>query len=352
MRIAITGATGNVGSALVRRLVADARHEVVGIARRLPAEDGTGVVEWHRADLTEDADRPALVAALRGADAVVHLAWGFQPSHRIDHLERLGVGGTPRVLDSVVEAAVPHLVHQSSVGAYSPKRDLAPVDESYPTGGVPSSPYSRHKVAAERLLDSFEAAGSTVVSRMRPGIIGQRRAASSLLRYGVPALVPARALQRVPIVPLDRAMVIPMVHADDVADAIVRCVEDRAPGPFNLASGAVTVDDIAAALGGRHVQVPAGVLRAAASASWHARLQQVDPGWIDLARHAPALDAGRAARTLGWVPSRSAVAVLEEVVDGMRERASGDTPVLRERRVASSLADALRRGPVSNRREP
>lgn len=142
---------------------------------------------------------------------------------------RLGVGGTLRVIDAVAEAGVTHLVHQSSLGAYSPKRDLTPVDEGYPTGGVPSSPYSRHKVAAERLLDSFEADGRAVVSRMRPGIIGQRRAASSLLRYGVPALVPARALQRVPLVPLDRAMVVSMVHADDVADAIVRWVEERPP---------------------------------------------------------------------------------------------------------------------------
>ena len=352
MRIAITGATGNVGSALVERLVAEGRHEVVGLARRLPAEDGTGAVEWHRADLTDDADEPALVAAVRGADAVVHLAWGFQPSHRVDHLERLGVGGTARVLRAVEQTGVPHLVHLSSLGAYSPRRDLAPVAEDYPTQGVPSSPYSRHKVAAERLLDAYQADGAAVVSRMRPGIIGQRRAASGLLRYGVPMLVPARLLRRVPVVPLDRAMVISMVHADDVADAVVRCVEGRVPGPFNLAAGAVTVDDIASALGGLHLQVPAAALRVAVSASWHARLQQVDPGWIDLARSAPVLDAGRATRELGWAPSRAARAVLEEVVAGMSAAESGATPVLRERRITRELAALLRRGPVSRRREP
>jgi nucleoside-diphosphate-sugar epimerase len=240
----------------------------------------------------------------------------------------------------------------SSLGAYSPKRDDRPVDEAYPTSGIASSPYSRHKVAAERLLDDVEAREDVVVTRLRPGIIGQRRAGSSLLRYGVPALVPGRLVRAVPLVPLDRAMVISMVHADDVADALVRCIEGRAPGPFNLAAGAVTADDIAQVLGARHVQVPAAVLRAAVSLSWHARLQQVDPGWVDLARHAPVLDADRAHRELGWRPTRSARQVLAEIVDGIADAASGSSPVLRARSVPRELAALLRRGPVSQRRKP
>jgi nucleoside-diphosphate-sugar epimerase len=91
-------------------------------------------------------------------------------------------------------ADVPHVVHMSSVGAYTPKRDNRPVDESWPTGGVPSSPYSRHKAAAERLLDDHqERHPDRTVTRLRPGIIGQRAAGSALLRYGLPAVVPACA---------------------------------------------------------------------------------------------------------------------------------------------------------------
>ena len=101
-----------------------------------------------------------------------------------DYLAELGVGGTGRVLDAVTDAGVPHLVHMSSVGAYSPKRDDSPVDET----GRPTacrSMYSRHKVAAERLLDLLEGdAPETVVARIRPGIVGQRNAGSALLRYG------------------------------------------------------------------------------------------------------------------------------------------------------------------------
>ena len=68
------------------------------------------------------------------------------------------------------------------------------------------------------------------------------------------------------------------MHADDVADAIVRILEARIPGAFNLAAApAVTADDIAPSSWARPVPLPAAV-RAAVSRTWHARLQQVDPG--------------------------------------------------------------------------
>jgi nucleoside-diphosphate-sugar epimerase len=242
----------------------------------------------------------------------------------------------------------------SSVGAYSPRRDTEPVDEHWPTEGVPSSPYSRHKVAAERALDRFEREHDTaLVTRMRPGIVGQRGAGSALLRYALPALAPAALVRLVPLLPVDRGLLIPMVHADDVAEAVARALESGTPGAFNLAADpAITVEHIAGALGARHVHVPLPVVRAAVSGSWHARLQPLDPGWIDLAGSVPLMDCSRAERELGWVPAVDAVTTLEEVVDGMATRAHLPTPSLRPR----ALADLSRRfateGPVSRRRRP
>ena len=357
MRIAITGASGNVGSAVVRRLAAGGEHDLVGIVRRPPtsADLTTGVstgMEWRSVDLSRDD--PGLVDALRGVDAVVHLAWGFQPSHREGYLRELGVGGTQRVVEAATAAGVQHLVHMSSVGAYSPKRDDEPVDESWATGGVRTSMYSRHKSAAEQLLDQVDGRGpQLVVTRMRPGIVGQRSAGSALLRYGLPAIVPKAALDHLPVLPLDRRLAIPMVHADDVADAVARALEGRVPGAFNLAAHpAVTADLIAVALGARLVHVPSGALRAAVSSSWHARVQPLDPGWVDMAFAVPLLDCSRAESELGWTPTHDAVAVLDETVEGMRDGASGPSPVLRPRSVAASLARAMRQGPVSSRRVP
>lgn len=353
MRIAVTGATGNIGTSVIHRLGNDG-HEVMGLARRMPeAVDAYGA-EWVSADLTTDACLRTLTRAFTGVDAVVHLAWGFQPSHDLRYLEELGVGGTRRVLSAVTAAGAPHLVHMSSMGAYSPKRDDTPVDETWPTGGVRTSRYSVHKAAAERLLDAHEQSGSaTLVTRLRPGIVGQRAAGSALLRYGVPALVPPVVLDHVPVLPLDRRLTVPMVHADDVADAIARVLDRRAGGAFNLAADPpVTTDLIAEALGARAVHVPSAVLRPLMSVAWHTRLQQVDTGWLDMAFALPLLDTTRARRELDWAPTVDAVTVLHEVLEGMRRRASGGSPVLRARTVAGAVRDALSRGPVGVRNRP
>jgi nucleoside-diphosphate-sugar epimerase len=355
VRIVITGASGNIGSALIERL-AGSDHDLIGISRR-PPEQGTDLadlVEWHAADLAEPRSSHVLERVCQHADAVVHLAWGFQPSHRLDLLEALGVGGTQRVLDAVATAGVPHLVHMSSVGAYSPKTSEAPVDENYPTEGVPRSPYSKHKAAAERLLDTFEQTTTDVtVTRLRPGIVGRRSSGSALLRYGIPGLVPAKVLERIPVLPFDPGIRIPMVHTEDVAGAIVVALESRVPGAFNLAAAQdVTAYDITAALGARLIPVPARVLRFGVSAGWHARLLQLDPGWIDLATRVPLLDTGRARAVLGWSPTRTGPEVLREVVAGMADAAYGDSPVLRPRTVADQVGRAFRDGPVAHRREP
>lgn len=360
MRIVITGASGNVGTALLRRLLADPEeHELVGVCRRPPAIGAPyDSAAWTSLDLAAPGVELPLRTVFTGADVVVHLAWGFQPARDVDYLRRLGVGGTAAVLAAARDAGVPHVVHMSSVGAYSPWHGDplgAGVTEEWPTDGISSLAYSVHKVEAERLIDEHERRhpDGPVVARMRPGLVVQRDAGSALLRYGMPAYVPAAVLRHLPLLPVDRELVVPIVHTDDLADAVARVVRERAGGAFNVAADPpVTRDLIAEVLGAHPVHVPRPVLRAAATLAWQLRLLPLDPGWLDLAFAVPLLATGRIRRELGWEPSVDARTALAEVVDGMASGAATTSPVLRPRSVPGELASLVRRGPIGRRPLP
>ena len=132
MRIVVVGATGNVGTAVLRRLHLADVDQLVGVARRVPdsSHEPYSEVQWHSIDVGADGAEAELQAAFEGADAVIHLAWALQPNRDEPTMRRVNVGGTARVLAAVSAAGVGQVVVASSVGAYSfgPKRSR--VDES------------------------------------------------------------------------------------------------------------------------------------------------------------------------------------------------------------------------------
>lgn len=355
MRIVITGASGNVGTALLRALPAE--HDVVGVVRRPPSAQGVYErVDWRSLDLTDPDAIPKLRNVFDEADVVVHLAWGFQPTHDVDYLNRLGVGGTSAVLQAAHTSGVGQLIHMSSVGTYAGGSYGQRVDESWPTTGIDSSPYSRDKSAAEAILDEYEerlGSSAIPIARMRPGFIVQRAAASGLMRYGLPGYIPMQLVPWLPVLPLDRNLCIPLIHADDVAAAIVLAVERRAKGPFNLAGEPpMGRDDVAAALGARAVHVPAGVLGALVDLTWRTRLQHIDRGWLDLAFSVPLLDCSRARTELGWAPKWTAQEALADLLEGVADSAHTTSPPLRRRSVVDLLRRDLTDGLISSRRLP
>lgn len=356
-RVVITGASGNLGTALLRRLFGEHRgYEVVGIARRRPPpEDVYGRVRWHQLDVADPGAEAKLRNIFRGAACVVNLAWGFQPTRNVGYLDAVGIGGSVAVLGAAHSAEVPHLLHMSSVGAYAPGRYGEKVDESWSTAGVKSSPYSRAKSAVEEILDGYERRhpDGVGITRMRPGLIMQRDAAAGLRRYTLPAYVDPRLLRWLPLLPLDRSLCVSVVHADDVADACVRAIERRALGPFNLAAEPpVSRDDIAKVLGAHPIHVPAALLGLLVEASWRARLQPIDRGWLDMAFALPLLATDRARGELGWSPRWGSVEALTEAVDGMVHGCGTASPVLRPRSLLAALRRDVSKGPLTTRRVP
>lgn len=329
MRVVVTGATGNVGTALLRRLAEEpAITQVIGVSRRPPAALDLPRTRFVRADVGRDPLR----GVLRGADAVVHLAWQIQPSHSPRDLWRTNVVGSERVIAAAIATGVGVLVHASSVGVYARGPSDGAVDESWPHTGIPSSSYSRHKAEVEARLDALEEAGPDMrVVRLRPGLVLSRRAASGVRRLFLGHLVPRAVLApaRIVAVPDIAGLRIQAVHSDDVADAYRRALVAEVAGAVNIAADPVLDPaTIAEALGARRARVHPRVARAFVTASWRARLQPTAPGWLDLALAVPVMDCTRAREVLGWEPRIASVTALSEMLAGMAERAGAPTPPL------------------------
>jgi nucleoside-diphosphate-sugar epimerase len=329
MRIAVVGASGNVGSALLRRLGDEPEVQSIrGIARRLPALD-LRKVEWVAADVV-DANLEQL---FRGVDVVVHLAWAIQPTRDRRTLVQINVTGSRRVFEAAAAAGVGTLVYASSIGAYSPGPQQARVDESWPTNGITSSYYSRDKAATERMLDRLEAERPELrVVRIRPGVVMQREAASEIRRLFLGPLFPGSLLrpELFPVLPIPSGLRIQAVHAHDLADAYRRViVSPEARGAYNVAAEPVlTGSAIARALGATAIPVPSALVRAAVDASWLAHLQPINSGWLDMGLRVPLMNTSRIREELGWAPAHDALATLRELFDGLRSGDGFATPPL------------------------
>ncbi|MGW0336365.1 SDR family oxidoreductase [Streptomyces sp. NPDC003011] len=334
-RIVVTGATGNVGTSVMRLLSEDPRVESVrGLARRLPDWE-LPKTQWSAVDLA--SDRTDLVKEFEGADAVVHLAWAFQPTHDPATTWRTNVLGSMRVFDAVATAGVPALVHASSVGAYSPGPKDRAVDENWPTHGWPDAAYCREKAYLERALDTFERDHPAVrVVRMRPAFLFKRESASEQRRIFGGRFLPGPLARPdlLPFLPDIPGLRVQALHTDDAAKAYQLALRTNVDGPFNLAGEpTVDVELLGEMLGARPVRLPRTAARSAIAAAWGLHLLPASPHLFDAVLRLPLMDCSRARTELGWIPEHTATEVLEEFLHGMQQGAGGETVPLRGRKV-------------------
>jgi UDP-glucose 4-epimerase len=153
-RIAVTGALGNVGSLVVEHL-RGCGHEIVEIDRAhgRPSEESSFIP----ADLTSFDEA---LAALRGADVVVHLAGINSPINDPGwKVHNNNVTASYNVLSAAVELGITRVVQSSSVNAIglawsrSPEFDYFPIDTLHRSRV--EDPYSLSKVIQELQADSL-----------------------------------------------------------------------------------------------------------------------------------------------------------------------------------------------------
>lgn len=316
MKTLITGATGFVGSAVLRKLI-EAGHSVRALVR--PQSDRRNLCELpagSRVDIAvgELSDRKSLDRALSGCSILFHVAadyrlWVRNPKEMYD----TNVTGTRNLMLAAAEAGVRRIVYTSSVATLGVLPTGNPADEETPAGLADMiGPYKRSKYLAEaELIEMVRNSGlpAIIVNPSTP--VGPR----DIKPTPTGRLILDAAAGRMPAY-IDTGL--NLVHVDDVATGHVlalergRIGERYILGAANLSLKEILVE-IAAITGRRAPRIrisPGIVLPLAYVAEFYARLRGkaeplVTTTGVRLSRKKMFFSIHKAERFLGYRPGQS-----------------------------------------------
>jgi dihydroflavonol-4-reductase len=319
-RSLITGATGFVGSAVLRRLH-DAGHEVRALAR--PGSDRRNLADLPAVTVVEGdlSDKESLRSAVQGCEYLFHVAadyrlWIPEP----DIIYRINVEGTRDLIEAAVDAGVKKIIYTSSVATLGLNADSTPADEETPVALKDMvGHYKRSKYLAEQEVNRLiRERGAPVVivnpsTPVGPGDIKPTptgRIFVDMLRGRMPAYVETG---------------LNIVHVDDVATGHLLALEYGEIGERYILGGEnMTLREllhaIAEAGGVRppRIGIPHNaVVPVAWLAELWARLTGATPivtlDEIRMARKFMFFSSGKAAEKLGYKPRAARQAIADAV---------------------------------------
>lgn len=294
MKVVVTGGSGQLGTLVLERLVAQRRIKKIVSLDLVPPAVPSPRIDWRIADMRD----PGLERHLEGADALIHLAFFVARRASAETMYAVNVEGSKRIFESAAQHGVRRVVYSSSVAAYGiVAGHPRPVVETTPRKRTQTLSYADNKYEVEAYLDEFERAHPEVaVVRLRLGILFGRRIAH--VREG---LVRQRVL---PIVGSGRN---PVVWDEDVADAVLLALNADVRGAYNLtANDPLPSEDLARLAGFRPLRIPGGATSAAVRASRVLEPllgeRRLDAGWIENATVDLIVSSEKAKAELGWKP--------------------------------------------------
>jgi UDP-glucose 4-epimerase len=305
MRVAVTGGSGQLGTHVLRRLVADETIEsIVSLDKRWPSVRSDKLFPAEG-----DVRGPGLEKVFEGCEALFHFAFVVTAVVDRDVFWGVNVEGTKNVLRAAVKAGVKTVVYSSSIAAYGVVAGHpVPIVEETPRVYQPSFPYSATKFEVEAFLDELETKHPEMsIARLRPTIlIGEK------IEHGLGRMLEARTL------PASGSAPFPIVWDEDVADAAMLAMRQRARGAFNVsAEDLLSPAELALRTGLKPLVVPKRVALAVARLSpWLAKtglMEAMDPAWVETTDVVMIPSCEKARRELGWAPKYpTAVSVIEK----------------------------------------
>ncbi|SFB53984.1 hopanoid-associated sugar epimerase [Azotobacter beijerinckii] len=323
MKALVTGATGFVGSAVVRRLLRDGHHVRVLVRATSDRRNLQGLdVQVVEGDLTQAA---SLQHACDDCDALFHVAadyrlWAPQPAQ----LYQANVEGTRAMLEAAKRAGVPRIVYTSSVATLGIPVDGCPGDENTPVALIDMiGHYKRSKFLAESLVREFAAEGLPVVIVNPSTPIGPRdikpTPTGRIVRDAIAGRLPAY---------VDTGLNV--VHVDDVAEGHWLAFQHGVVGERYILGGhnlslrelLVEIADIAGRAPPRWRLPHAAVMPVAYLAEGWARLTGVQPiatvEEVRMSKKRMFFSSAKAERELGYAPGPVRLA-LEDAVTWFRQ---------------------------------
>lgn len=292
-RVAVTGGSGHFGSNVIELLLADPEIERVVCLDVVAPRISHDKLTFAQADVRDQA---GLTRRFEGMDTVVHLAFLISRYRPKELYEGINIEGSKNVCRAALDAGVTQIVYASSVAAYGLVRSHpVPIVEDSPRVHQPDFSYNDAKWRVEDFMDAFERRHSRpIITRLRMVTAlgpGQKSAIGNLLRKGY--------------VPSTSDVPWAIVWEEDVADALVLALKQRARGAFNLSTDEpMSGKQLAEATGMRSLRFPRWLGVAGAHLSSLAEKlglgNAIDPAWMKYSDAILVLSSERAIQELGW----------------------------------------------------
>ncbi|VAX25290.1 NAD(P)H steroid dehydrogenase-like protein in alkane synthesis cluster [hydrothermal vent metagenome] len=221
MKILVTGGGGFLGRYIVEKLIARG-DDVTSLSRSDHPELRTAEARTAIADI---ADKDTVLSALKGMDAVFHIAsrvgiWGAK-----DEFYKTNVTGTKNIISACVKNGVGRLIYTSSPSVVFDGEDHRGIDETYPYPSRYLAFYPETKAIAEREVIRANADGKLLTCSLRPHLVWGPRDTNL-----IPRLITKAKTGRLRIVG-DGSNMIDTVYVENAVDAHILALDKlAAPG--------------------------------------------------------------------------------------------------------------------------